>query len=69
MQSILGRKPLAACRAGKGPLVTDHNTPEKNAERGGTAETAHTTEPTGEAAPNTELQDELESIRAIGENR
>jgi hypothetical protein len=69
MQSILGRKPLAACRAGKGPPVTDHNIPDKNAERGGTADTAHTAAPKAEEAPNTELQDELESIRAIGENR
>jgi hypothetical protein len=49
--------------------VTDHNTPEKNAERGGTADTAHTTDPESQEAPNTELKDELESIRAIGENR
>jgi hypothetical protein len=49
--------------------VTDHNTPEKKDERGGTADTAHTADTKAEEAPNTELQDELESIRAIGENR
>ncbi|HYI34184.1 MAG TPA: hypothetical protein VEX88_12045 [Glaciibacter sp.] len=48
--------------------MTDHNTPEKNTARGG-ADAAHTTDPQDEAAPNTELQDELESIRATGENR
>jgi len=49
--------------------VTDHNTPEKNTARGGAADAAHTTDPRNEAAPNTELKDELESIQAIGENR
>ncbi len=49
--------------------MTDQNTPEKNPERGGTADTAHTTDPQDETAPNAELKDELESIRAIGENR
>lgn len=49
--------------------MTEHNTPEKNAERGGTADTAHTADPEAEESPNAELQDELESIRAIGENR
>jgi hypothetical protein len=49
--------------------VTDHNTPEKKDERGGTANTGHNADPKVEEAQNTELQDELESIRAIGENR